>query len=277
VGVYFGSRSRRSGAGPASDEERSVPPPGPGEVPFLNMSARLKDKDVLVTGGTRGIGRAIAELCLEEGARVAICARRREGVERAVAEMSHRYGGRIVGTAADVGDAEDVSALFGFTDEKFGGLDILVNSAGVGIFKPVAELSIAEWRQVIDTNLTGAFYCSREALRRFRNRGGGFIVNISSLAGRNPFATGAAYNASKFGLNGFSEAMMMDHRYDNVRVSYIMPGSVDTGFRSGSEGQRTDWKIAASDVAGIVVAVLTMPERTLISRVEVRPSKPGKG
>ena len=241
------------------------------------MSAKLEGKDVLVTGGTRGIGRAIAERLLDEGARVAICGRSREGVERAVAEMNHQYPGRVFGTAADVGRAEDVEALFAFVDREFGGLDILVNNAGVGIFKPVAELTVGEWKQVIDTNLTGAFYCSRQALRRFRNRGGGFIVNISSLAGKNPFATGAAYNASKFGLNGFSEAMMMDHRYDNVRVSYIMPGSVATEFRPGSEGRRADWKIAASDVAGIVLTVLTMPERTLISRVEVRPSKPRKG
>jgi len=241
------------------------------------MSTKLAGKDALVTGGTRGIGRAIAERLLEEGARVAICGRSSGNVERAVAEMHHQHPGRIFGTAADVGRAEDVEALFAFVDEQLGGLDILVNNAGVGIFKPVAELSVEEWRQVIDTNLTGAFYCSRQALRRFGNRGGGFIVNISSLAGKNPFATGAAYNASKFGLNGFSEAMMMDHRYDNVRVSYIMPGSVATEFRPGSGGAGADWKIAAGDVADIVLTVLTMPERTLISRVEVRPSKPKKG
>ncbi len=240
------------------------------------MSTRLEGKDVLITGGTRGIGRAIAERFLEEGARVAICGRNKDGVDQAVAQMRQQPGGKVIGTAADVGCPEDVAALFAFVDQEFGGLDILVNNAGVGIFKPVAELTIEEWKQVIDTNLTGAFYCSREALRRFRNRGGGFIVNISSLAGKNPFATGAAYNASKFGLNGFSEAMMMDHRYDNVRVSYIMPGSVATEFRPRSEGQRADWKIAARDIADIALTVVTMPERTLISRVEVRPSKPRK-
>jgi NADP-dependent 3-hydroxy acid dehydrogenase YdfG len=126
----------------------------------------------------------------------------------------------------------------------------------------------------LETNLSGSFYCSREALARFKNRGAGYVINISSLAGKNPFAGGAAYNASKFGLNGFSEAMMLDHRYDNVRVTHIMPGSVDTEFSSTSV--RSDWKISPEDVAEIALMVLRMPERTLVSRVEVRPSKPRK-
>jgi NADP-dependent 3-hydroxy acid dehydrogenase YdfG len=123
-------------------------------------------------------------------------------------------------------------------------------------------------------NLNGAFYCSHEALQRLRNRGGGYIVNISSLAGKNAFAGGAAYNASKFGLNGFSEAMMLDHRYDDVRVSWVMPGSVDTDFGGGAGS--SDWKIAPEDVAEVVATLLRMPQRTLISRVEMRPSKPRK-
>jgi NADP-dependent 3-hydroxy acid dehydrogenase YdfG len=120
------------------------------------------------------------------------------------------------------------------------------------------------------------FYCSREALARFQQPDGGWIINISSLAGKNPFAGGSAYNASKFGVNGFSEAMMLDHRKDNVKVSYIMPGSVDTQFSGGDSGGKSEWKIAPEDIAEIVLGILLMPARTLISRVEVRPSRPDK-
>ncbi len=234
------------------------------------MDRFLEGKTALVTGGTRGIGHAISRALLSSGASVAICGRSAEGVDRALAELSSV--GRIVGRPADVSRDEDVSELFRFVDQSFGGgLDILINNAGVGIFGSVAELTIDQWRRTIATNLDGTFYCCREALPRFRARGGGFVINISSLAGRNPFAGGSAYNASKFGLNGFSEALMLDHRYDKVRVSYIMPGSVATEFGSVAGA---DWKIAAEDIAEIVLTLLRMPERTLISRVEVRPSRP---
>jgi 3-oxoacyl-[acyl-carrier protein] reductase len=236
------------------------------------MDRFLEGKSALVTGGTRGIGRATAQALLSSGAAVAICGRGRDGVERAVAELS--ASGKVVGRPTDVSNPEDVAALFRYIDDQLGGLDILVNNAGVGIFASVTELTIEQWRRTIGTNLDGVFYCSREALPRFGRRGGGFVINISSLAGKNPFAGGAAYNASKFGLNGFSEAMMLDHRYDNVRVSYIMPGSVATEFGSVSGA---NWKIAPEDVAEIVLAVLRMPARTLISRVEVRPSQPKRG
>ena len=147
----------------------------------------------------------------------------------------------------------------------------------VGDLDPHSEyLSAEEFRRVVDTNLTGTFLCCKEAMPRFQARGGGFVINISSLAGKNPFPSGAAYNASKFGLNGFSEAMMMDHRYDNVRVSYVMPGSVDTEFRPKASDQPVEWKIAAKDVADIVMFILRMPQRSLVSRVEVRPSRPKK-
>jgi NAD(P)-dependent dehydrogenase (short-subunit alcohol dehydrogenase family) len=167
-----------------------------------------------------------------------------------------------------------VRQFFQAVDGRFGGVDILINNAGVGVFRSVAELTPDEWHRVIDVNLNGAYYCSHEALARFRARGGGYIVNISSLAGKNPIAGGGAYNASKFGLNGFSEAMMLDHRYDNVRVSYIMPGSVDTDF--GARAGAAAWKIAPEDVAEAAVLLLRMPARTLISRIEIRPSKPQK-
>jgi NAD(P)-dependent dehydrogenase (short-subunit alcohol dehydrogenase family) len=237
------------------------------------MGPFLSGKFALVTGGSRGIGKAIAERLLREGAAVAICGRKRESLDQAARELSS-IGGRIIATVADVSDSGSVASLFAFVDQQFGALDILINNAGVGVFRPVAELTLEDWRETVDTNLSGVFYCCREALLRFRNRGGGMVVNISSLAGKNAFAGGAAYNASKFGLNGFSEAMMQDHRYENVRVSYVMPGSVDTEFTPGAG--RATWKIAPEDVAEVVAGILRMPERTLISRVEIRPSRPKK-
>lgn len=236
------------------------------------MDRFLEGKIAAVTGGTRGIGRAIAQALLDCGATVAICARTEEGIKRAADQM--RASGRIAGKAADVSNPDEVHSFFEFIDQRLGGLDILINNAGVGYFRSVADISIEEWQRTIGINLNGAFYCSREAIARFRKRGAGFIVNISSLAGKNPFAGGAAYNASKFGLNGFSEAMMLDHRHDNVHVSYIMPGSVETEF--SQQVSTADWKIAPEDIAEIVLTVLRMPARTLISRVEVRPSRPKK-
>lgn len=178
----------------------------------------------------------------------------------------------MFGAAADVSKLDEVRKFFAQVEERFGGVDYLINNAGMGVFKSVADLSAEEWHRTIDLNLNGVFYCSHEALPRMKKRGGGYIINISSLAGKNPFAGGAAYNASKFGLNGFSEAMMLDHRQDNIRVSYIMPGSVDTDF--GPRAAPAAWKIQPEDIAEIVMMLLRLPERTLVSRVEVRPSKP---
>jgi len=239
------------------------------------MDKILSGKTALVTGGTRGIGRAVAERLLREGASVAICGRSSETVTRAVKEMTEATGGRVFGEQADVSKPEDVQRLFRSVDQHLGDLRILINNAGLGIFRRVADMSIGEWQQMIDLNLSGAFYCCREALQRFNNSGEGYIINISSLAGKNAFSGGAGYNASKFGLNGFSEALMLDHRYDNVRVSYIMPGSVDTEFGSGA-GRGAEWKIAPADVAEVVSNLLRMPQRTLVSRVEMRPLKPAK-
>ncbi len=235
----------------------------------------LSGKVAIVTGGTRGIGRAIAERLLREGAHVAICGRTRESVDAAVDGL-RLAGGKIFGHPADVTQPQDVSNFFRAVDEAFGGLDILVNNAGAGIFRKVGEMTIDEWRRNIDLNLNGPFYCAHEALPRFRMRGAGFIVNISSLAGKNAFSGGAGYNASKAGLNRFSEAMMLDHRQENVRVSYIMPGSVATEFSGGPTDRRgdTSWMIAPEDVAEAVALVLRMPARTMISRMEMRPSRP---
>jgi len=239
------------------------------------MDKLLSGKIAVVTGGTRGIGRAIAERLLREGASVAFCGRSTESVARAAAEMAKTTGGAVLGETADISKTEEVVRFFQKVDSRFGGLHMLINNAGLGIFRRVAELSVDEWRQMIDLNLSGVFYCCREALQRFNNADGGYIINISSLAGKNAFSGGAGYNASKFGLNGFSEALMMDHRYDNVGVTYIMPGSVDTKFSSGAPGS-DDWKIAPADVAEVVMGLLRMPKRTLVSRVEMRPLKPKK-
>ncbi|MBV8728726.1 MAG: SDR family oxidoreductase [Acidobacteriia bacterium] len=237
----------------------------------------LVGKIAIVTGGTRGIGRAIVERLLEDKVSVMFCGRTRESVDRTLNALVNS-GGQVCGQVADITSPEAVSQLFEAADRAFGGLDILVNNAGAGIFHKVAEMSIDDWRRNIDLNLNAAFYCSREALARFLPRGGGFIVNISSLAGANAFSGGAGYNASKFGLNGFSEAMMFDHRYDNVRVTYVMPGSVDTGFSGGPSNRTgdTSWMIRPEDVAEMVACVLRMPGRTTISRVEMRPSRPKK-
>ncbi len=241
----------------------------------------LAGKTAIVTGATRGIGRAIAASLASCGANVAITGRTASSASQAAAAIEREARAvaanesvRVIGGACDAGDSAQVTKFFEFADTEFGGLDILVNNAGIGIFRSTASLTVPEWNETIATNLSGVFYASREALARFAKRGGGYIVNIGSLAGKNPFAGGAAYNASKFGLNGFSEAMMLDHRADNVKVSYIMPGSVDTAFGANRTG--ADWKIATRDIADITLLLLRMPPRTLISRVEVRPAKPAK-
>jgi 3-oxoacyl-[acyl-carrier protein] reductase len=243
----------------------------------------LIGRTAVITGATRGIGYAIARALASAGATVAICGRTQASVDDAVSRLTHQCGRKVVGKAADVRGSTDVAALFDWFDkemreQEMSGPDILVNNAGVGIMQSAAELTVDNWQETIDTNLSGAFYCSRQALARMKNRGGGYIINIGSLAGKNAFAGGAAYNASKFGLNGLSEAMMLDHRYDNVRITHIMPGSVDTGF-SGAKAQaeaKASWKIAPEDIGEIVLMLLRMPERTLVSQVEVRPAKPRK-
>jgi NAD(P)-dependent dehydrogenase (short-subunit alcohol dehydrogenase family) len=237
----------------------------------------LAGRVAVVTGGTRGIGRAIVKRLLEEGASVAFCGRTRESVDRARKEFTQR-GEMVCGHAADITKPDEVRSLFEAVDKSFGGLDILVNNAGAGVFRKVGEMSVEEWHRNIDLNLNAVFYCSRQALERFRRRGGGFIVNISSLAGKNAFSGGAGYNASKFGLTGFSEALLLDHRNDNVRISYVMPGSVNTEFSGGPSDRTgdTSWMIAPEDVAEVVAMVVRMPARTIVSRVEMRPSRPKK-
>jgi len=236
------------------------------------FDGKLDGKVAIVTGGTRGIGLAIARRLLSEGMSVAVCGTAQKTVDAALTSLAG--AGTVLGTVADVSNYAQVKHFIAEVHQRFHRIDTLVNNAGVGAFKPVAELEPEEWERMIALNLSAAYYCSHEILPIFKQRGGGDIVNISSLAGRNPFAGGAGYNASKFGLNGFSEAMMLDHRDDGVRVSYIMPGSVATGFGGGPSDAGADWKIAPEDIAEVVVTLLRMPSRTTVSRVEIRPSKP---
>ncbi len=239
-----------------------------------HTETQLKAKKAIVTGGTRGIGRAVVEALAKAGVNVLLTGTTQQSVTKAVEELG-REGLKVFGFPADVSREEDVLHLYEFADQTLGSLDILVNNAGIGVFLPAGEMSLLDWKRVVDVNLTGAFHCSRLAIPRMKAAGGGYIIQLSSLAAKNPFATGAAYNASKFGMNGMAEAMMLDHRYDNIRVTTIMPGSVDTEFgRAEKNAAASNWKISPVDVADMVLAVLRMPERTLVSRVEIRPSRP---
>jgi NAD(P)-dependent dehydrogenase (short-subunit alcohol dehydrogenase family) len=228
----------------------------------------------VVTGGSRGIGLATASALLERGATVAITGTDEDRLEKARAALAATgRGDRVRAFAADVRDAQSIARTFSAIVDEFGGLDVLVNNAGVGGFVQVAEMSAADWHRVVDTNLTGVYYCCHAALPHLKSRGGGWIINVSSLAGKNPFVGGAAYCASKAGLNAFSEALMQEVRHDGIRVSYVMPGSVRTGFSSG-EGPGTEWKLSPDDVARVIVDLIGHPPRSLPSSIEIRPSRP---
>jgi NAD(P)-dependent dehydrogenase (short-subunit alcohol dehydrogenase family) len=238
--------------------------------------SNIEKKSAVVTGATRGIGLAIAHALLEQGASVLICSRKDDEVARSVATLEPRYGAKIHGIACDVSIHSDVQSLFRRATEIFGGVDILINNAGIGSHNNVEETSIDEWHATIGTNLSGVFYCCREAIPIMKGRGG-YIINVGSLAGKNPIAGMAAYCASKFGLLGFSEALMQEVRYDHIRVSCVMPGSVNTRFGRDSERDpATTWKLLPEDVATVVVNLLEMNGRALPSRIEIRPSEPKK-
>jgi NAD(P)-dependent dehydrogenase (short-subunit alcohol dehydrogenase family) len=235
----------------------------------------LKDKTALITGGTKGIGYAIAEGLLRAGAKVFICARDGSEIGKAVETLSSH--GDIKGAVCDVRRENDVSEAINECERVFGGLDILVNNAGIGINgKTVEEMSPDEFRQTLETNLFGVFYACHFAVPMLKRRGGGYIINISSLAGQNPHPRMAAYNASKFGLNGFSEALMQEVRQDNIKVSYICPGSVNTAFGGDTPSADKDWQLQPGDIADVVINLLSMDDRALPSKVEIRPSRPPK-
>ena len=231
----------------------------------------------LVTGGTRGIGFAVAESLLAQGDRVAVTGTSQDGAGKAARRLqSTGSAGDVIGIACDVRDPASVERTVQEVVEKFGGLDVLVNNAGVGVGGPIAEMTHDEWNRIIDTNLTGVFHCCKAALPHLRARGGGWIINVSSLASKNPFAGGGAYCASKTALNAFSEVLMQEVRYDNIRVSYVLPGSVATGFSGRAADAGSDWKLHAEDVARAIAGLLEFPARSLPSRVEIRPSRPSK-
>jgi NAD(P)-dependent dehydrogenase (short-subunit alcohol dehydrogenase family) len=230
----------------------------------------LTGKSAIVTGGTRGIGRAIATKLVGAGANVAITGRIESEIENAISELNKIGPGTVSGYVCDVRNYDRVKSLFA----AFGGVDILINNAGVGIFSSVESMSPEDFRAVLETNVFGVFYCCHEAIPLMRQRGGGYIINISSLAGANPHAEMAAYNASKFGLNGFSEALMQEVRHDGIKVTYIMPGSVNTEFGGDEPSEQKSWQLQPDDIARVVLDLLEYPGRALPSRIEIRPSRP---
>ncbi len=237
----------------------------------------IEGKRALVTGGTRGIGRAIASALLEKGASVFICGTSEKRVSQVTEELGDSGKGRVFGSVCNVREHAQVKALVKEAGKRLGGLDVLVNNAGIGAFHNVEDMHPEVWRALLETNLSGVFYCCREAIPVMKRGGGGYIVNIGSLAGKNAFPGGAGYNATKFGLVGFSEALMQEVRYDHIRVSYVMPGSVNTEFgQTATEQAAPSWKLSPGDVAQTIVHLLEMDSRALVSRVELRPSEPKK-
>jgi len=229
----------------------------------------------LVTGGTRGIGRAVVEALVTHGDRVWLTGQSVATVTRAVEELSERHPPSLVaGRVCDVRDFDAVAALVDEIVEADGHLDVLVNNAGIGLFGPVDELAPADFRELVETNLMGPFHGIRAAAPAMKREGRGWIFNVASLAAKNPFAGGAAYNASKFGLLGLSEAAMLDLRQHGIRVAAILPGSVETEFGAGRMMDGKSWRLKPEDVARVVTDLLEFPDRALPSRVEIRPSRP---
>lgn len=233
----------------------------------------LNGKSAVVTGATKGIGYSIAKSLLLAGAEVLICGRSENDVAHSVSELSAH--GRVEGVVADVRNEDQVRLMFERCEQLFEGVDILVNNAGIGIMgRTVEEMAGEEFRQTLETNLFGVFYACHFAIPMMKKRGGGYIINISSLAGQNAHPRMAAYNASKFGLNGFSESLMQEVRADNIKLSYICPGSVNTYFGGDTPSDDQSWQLQPDDIAQVVIDLLEMPQRALPSKVEIRPSTP---
>ena len=235
----------------------------------------LTGKACVVTGASRGIGRSVAAALAAAGADVAVSARSADHASGVASELDGSGAGRVVGISADVSRPEECERLVASAVKEFGRLDVLINNAGVGIFGSIENLSLEDWQTQIDTNLRGVFCCSKAAVPHLKATEG-WIINIGSLASRNPFAGGTAYNASKFGLLGMTEAMMLDLRHVGIRVSIIMPGSVNTTFADHEVGPDREWALGADDVAAATLHLLSYPDNAHVSRVEMRPTRPPK-
>ena len=233
----------------------------------------MTSKVAFITGGTKGIGLGIAEILLKNGLLVAITGRTEDGVQECIALLNEKYKGRVMGIKADVRNMDEMSAAVHLINEKFGPIDVTIANAGIGHFAPIDELTLEHWQETIDTNLTGVFYTLKASLNNLKSSKGYFIT-IASLAGTNFFEQGAAYNASKFGLVGFTQAVMLDLRKFDIKCTTIMPGSVATYFNNHVPNETDGWKIQAEDLGEMVWDLLKMNPRTLPSKIEVRPSKP---
>lgn len=235
----------------------------------------LKGKVALITGGTKGIGWGIAEALLKQGMNVVITGRSKEQVDEVATQLNENAedGTRALGVVADVRDYEQMVNLTQQIMQEFEQLDVVIANAGFGYFAPIDEMPIEKWREQIDTNLTGAFYTIRATVEELL-KSKGYYITISSLAGENFFEKGSAYNASKFGLTGFTQAVMLDLRKRGVKVTTIMPGSVTSHFNNHTPNESDAWKIQPEDIGQMVVDLLKMDERVLPSKIEVRPSCP---
>jgi short-subunit dehydrogenase len=235
----------------------------------------MKNKVALITGGSKGIGRAIAEHLASQGMKVAITARSEEALNATKEYIEATYGTDVIALTSDVSDYIDQASVVQHVTGKWGQIDVVIANAGVGHFKSVDELSIEEWNDTIDVNLTGVLYSVKSTVNALK-KSKGYLITIASLAGTNFFAEGSAYNASKFGLVGFTQAVMLDLRKHDIKVSTIMPGSVATHFNNNVPSDKDAWKIQPDDIGQMVVDLLKMNPRTLPSKVEVRPSFPHK-
>jgi len=236
----------------------------------------LNNKTALITGGSKGIGYGVAEALMKAGVNVAITSRSLTNAESAAAELEKNNNAKALGIKADVRNLVDQEEAVRHTIEKFGQLDYVIANAGIGHFGSITSLTDHDWRETIDTNLTGVFYSAKASVEALKDTQG-YFISISSLAGTNFFAGGAAYNASKFGVTGFTQAMMLDLRNDGVSVSTIMPGSVSTHFNGHDPHQEESneaWKIQKEDIGELVVDLFKMNKRSLPSKVEIRPSRP---
>jgi NAD(P)-dependent dehydrogenase (short-subunit alcohol dehydrogenase family) len=231
----------------------------------------LSGKVALVTGGSKGIGYGVAASLLEQGAKVAITSRSQKSADEAVIQLSKISKGEVIGIEADVRNAASQRNVVDELIKKWGSLDVLIANAGVGHFGSIEELTDEQWHEIMDVNLTGVFYSVRASIPSLK-KSKGYIITIASLAGTNFFTGGSAYNASKFGLVGFTQAIMLDLRSSGIKVSTIMPGSVATHFNHHTPGNADAWKIQPEDIGELVVDLLKMNPRTLPSKIEVRPS-----